>query len=96
MSSTPTLARKLLNLDVQLHYENEKRNSTRNCPVPMSEKTNLTNLLALTAVAGLSVAHSAKANLITNSGFATGHLTGWTQITGLSPGYGQRRLAAFR
>ena len=35
-------------------------------------------LLALTAVAALSVAHPAKANLITNPGFETGNLTGWT------------------
>ena len=35
-------------------------------------------LLALTAVAALSVAYPAKANLITNPGFETGDLTGWT------------------
>ena len=35
-------------------------------------------LLALTAVAALSVAYPAKANLITNPGFETGNLTGWT------------------
>src|SRR5258708_34860523 len=36
-------------------------------------------LLALTAVAALSVAYPAKANLITNPGFETGNFTGWTQ-----------------
>jgi hypothetical protein len=36
-------------------------------------------LLALTAVAALSVAYPAKANLITNPGFETGDFTGWTQ-----------------
>jgi hypothetical protein len=35
-------------------------------------------LLALTAVAALSVAYPAKANLITNPGFETGDFTGWT------------------
>jgi hypothetical protein len=35
-------------------------------------------LLALTAVAALSVAHPASANLITNPGFETGDFTGWT------------------
>ena len=35
-------------------------------------------LLALTAVAALSVAYPAKANLITNPGFETGNFTGWT------------------
>jgi hypothetical protein len=35
-------------------------------------------LLALTAVAALSVAYPAKANLITNGGFETGDFTGWT------------------
>jgi hypothetical protein len=35
-------------------------------------------LLVLTAVAALSVAHPAKANLITNPGFETGDFTGWT------------------
>ena len=35
-------------------------------------------LLALTAVAALSVAHPAKANLITNPGFEAGHPYGWT------------------
>jgi hypothetical protein len=34
-------------------------------------------LLALTAVAALSVAYPAKANLITNPGFETGDFTGW-------------------
>ena len=37
-------------------------------------------LLALTAVAALSVAHPAKANLITNPGFETGNFTGWTEV----------------
>jgi len=36
-------------------------------------------LLALTAVAALSVACPAKANLVTNPGFETGDFTGWTQ-----------------
>ena len=36
-------------------------------------------LLALTAVAALSVAYPARANLITNGGFETGDFTGWTQ-----------------
>jgi VPDSG-CTERM motif len=35
-------------------------------------------LLALTAVAALSVAYPASANLITNPGFETGDFTGWT------------------
>ena len=35
-------------------------------------------LLALTAVATLSVAYPAKANLVTNPGFETGDFTGWT------------------
>jgi VPDSG-CTERM motif/Protein of unknown function (DUF642) len=39
-------------------------------------------LLALTAVAALSVAYPAKANLITNPGFETGDFTGWT-VSGL-------------
>ena len=38
-------------------------------------------LLALTAVAALSVAHPAKANLITNPGFETGSM-GWTLFPG--------------
>src|SRR4029077_17499919 len=37
-------------------------------------------LLALTAVAALSVAYPAKANLITNPGFETGNFTGWTEV----------------
>src|SRR5262249_42537827 len=43
-------------------------------------------LLALTAVAALSVACPAKANLITNPGFETGDLTGWTSSTFLVSG----------
>jgi protein with PEP-CTERM/exosortase system signal/uncharacterized protein DUF642 len=35
-------------------------------------------LLALTAVAALSFAHAASANLITNGDFETGDFTGWT------------------
>jgi hypothetical protein len=38
-------------------------------------------LLALTAVAALSVAYPAKANLITNPGFETGDFTGWTGVS---------------
>ena len=34
-------------------------------------------LLALTAVAALSVAYPAKANLITNPGFESGNFNGW-------------------
>src|SRR6266550_547960 len=41
-------------------------------------------LLALTAVAALSVACPAKANLITNPGFETGDFTGWTAGAGAS------------
>ena len=37
-------------------------------------------LLALTAVAALSFACPAKANLITNPGFETGDLTGWNFV----------------
>jgi hypothetical protein len=37
-----------------------------------------------TAVAGLSFAYPAKANLITNPGFETGDFTGWTQHVGNS------------
>src|SRR5262245_25078717 len=40
-------------------------------------------VLALTAVAALSVAYPAKANLITNGGFETGDFTGWPVSTGL-------------
>src|SRR5467141_3839244 len=39
-------------------------------------------LLALTAVAALSVAYPASANLITNPGFETGNFTGWTANSG--------------
>jgi len=41
-------------------------------------------LLALTAVAALSVAQPVKANLITNPGFETGNLSGWTLPIGFS------------
>jgi hypothetical protein len=37
-------------------------------------------LLALTAVAALSVAYPAKANLITNGGFETGSFSPWTSV----------------
>jgi hypothetical protein len=37
-------------------------------------------LLALIAVAALSLAHPASANLITNPGFETGNTTGWTAV----------------
>jgi hypothetical protein len=40
-------------------------------------------LLALTATIALSVGRPAKANVITNAGFETGNLTGWT----LNPGF---------
>jgi hypothetical protein len=40
--------------------------------------TSLKFLFVLTAVAALSVAYPAKANLITNPGFETGDFTGWT------------------
>ena len=43
-------------------------------------------LLALTAVAALSVAHPASANLITNPGFETGDFTGWTPFHGFVVG----------
>ncbi len=43
-------------------------------------------LLALTAVAALSVAHPASANLITNPGFETGDFTGWSKVGGLVAG----------
>src|SRR5262245_60376823 len=39
-------------------------------------------IFALTAVASFSVAYPAKANLITNPGFETGNLTGWTPSGG--------------
>jgi hypothetical protein len=38
-------------------------------------------LLVLTAVAALSVAYPARANLITNGGFETGDFTGWSTST---------------
>src|SRR5262249_33689661 len=38
--------------------------------------------LMFTAVAVLSVAHPAKANLITNGGFETGDFTGWAHVGG--------------
>ena len=44
-------------------------------------KTTPKILFALTAVAALSVACPAKANLITNPGFETGDFTGWTGIS---------------
>jgi VPDSG-CTERM motif len=44
-------------------------------------------LLALTAVAALSVAYPAKANLITNPGFEAG-FTGWTFSNGAAVGFG--------
>jgi len=43
-------------------------------------------LLAITAVAALSVAYPAKANLITNPGFETGDFTGWTGINNAGVG----------
>jgi len=43
-------------------------------------KTSLKFLFVLTAVAALSVACPAKANLITNPGFETGDFTGWTGV----------------
>ena len=39
-------------------------------------------LFALTAVAALSLAYPASANLITNPGFETGDFTGWTHLGG--------------
>ena len=38
--------------------------------------------LMFTAVAALSIAYPAKANLITNGGFETGDFTGWTTGVG--------------
>jgi hypothetical protein len=38
--------------------------------------------LMFTAVAALSIAHPASANLITNGGFETGDFTGWTHVGG--------------
>jgi hypothetical protein len=46
-------------------------------------KTSLKFLFVLTAVATLSFAHPASANLITNPGFETGDFTGWTNVNGL-------------
>jgi hypothetical protein len=51
-------------------------------------KTNLKFLFVLTAVATLSVAYPAKANLITNPGFETGDFTGWTNTNGLGVVHG--------
>ena len=53
-------------------------------------------LLALTAVAALSVAYPAKANLITNPGFEQGS-NGWTIFPRSRCEWGsKRRFAAFR
>ena len=43
-----------------------------------SVKTSSKILFALTAVAALSLAHPASANLVKNGGFETGDFTGWT------------------
>jgi len=53
-------------------------------------------LFALTAVVALSVAHSAKANLITNSGFEAG-ATGWSFTNGAAwaPGAGAHSGVAY-
>ena len=43
-------------------------------------------LVALATAAAFSLAHLAKANLITNGGFETGDFTGWTQSRGFVEG----------
>jgi hypothetical protein len=48
--------------------------------ISMGMNTPLKFLFVLTAVATLSVAYPAKANLITNPGFETGDFTGWTPM----------------
>jgi protein with PEP-CTERM/exosortase system signal len=61
-------------------------------------------LLTLTAVAALSVAYPARANLITNPGFETGDFTGWTAngiagvagtVDGIAPHSGNFQAAFF-
>jgi hypothetical protein len=44
------------------------------------KKNTLRPILLVLAVAALSVAYPAKANLITNGGFETGDFTGWTAV----------------